>query len=859
VLAQEVRGWNIDVDLNMTIEVEIYHYSQLSQYATAILEQSSSAISTVNIDIHSGARKKSCMRDALSVSSLQTILVEDLKDVGNIRNIMARAFNLNTLSPSHLGKCPTKDNIPLKQTFLVPSNSLMEDDVDHFLSEQTDKCVYQKVLVGSNLDVESATSIQRSLGTMPAGSLHSTRRLDNHYFNAHRFMLLDRPINWVAFDGGVPLQLSVPESSGDLGGNKITFNSLEGALKSAQQLPSGLDMMVNIDLVTTADGVHVGMHDAKSFGPYAFEGNHISGTSLVSSMTFDQIRSVLHNPCVPFEVIKAYLVSNKYYHDPQRAHTDDCSVPINRIEDFLKDTSAIPDLVLDLKSSNETYDQGLEIFKSMKAGNEIEQEKLGKLSMRYFSFDKKGIGRSSEVMPGYLFNRINNGNHPSDIKLFVNTPSIEACHVIDHWMRDKKVMLTGCFVQLNNAHTRESWNYYSKQINVPTAIVSKRMHQSLKIICDVPRPQNTPETAIWNDGLIQCIENGYEWIHYPFSPFDADHSSPQSPKVIQTITNEKSVEMALQDEKSRYGKLQEFSTYKSQWGVTSPFYWKSIDQQWEFNGHNIVSQRPLSQMSSSLSIFRCVSKILTVMIYLKLEELGLLRIDDQVEGSLLDSGSSVTWRQIFTNTAGIDGSNAGKEFMYSNSMWVHVEAFVEKVTGMSFKKAIEFYIVNPMGLSGHFDDGTEYPPFTARGFVGTNEDLMIIGGTLASNGVSPKTRKQIIQPNTAKTMLKDWTKLQNVTKSFLQDKTVESMNRFRHEESEFKYSIVDGYGMGLWCVKGWRTNKSTGEPIVGWLAMGSSEALLYFDSDAIVVSMAAQQRVKGLELTTAFAKVVRSM
>jgi len=85
------------------------------------------------------------------------------------------------------------------------------------------------------------------------------------------------------------------------------------------------------------------------------------------------------------------------------------------------------------------------------------------------------------------------------------------------------------------------------------------------------------------------------------------------------------------------------------------------------------------------------------------------------------------------------------------------------------------------------------------------------------------------------------------------------MNRFRHEESEFKYSIVDGYGMGLWCVKGWRTNKSTGEPIVGWLAMGSSEALLYFDTDAIVVSMAAQQRVKGLELTTAFAKVVRSM
>eukprot|EP00957_Ditylum_brightwellii_P164657 12536783-Ditylum_brightwellii.AAC.1 len=174
-------------------------------------------------------------------------------------------------------------------------------------------------------------------------------------------------------------------------------------------------------------------------------------------------------------------------------------------------------------------------------------------------------------------------------------------------------------------------------------------------------------------------------------------------------------------------------------------------------------------------------------------------MDDQVIGV----EPHVSWRQIFTNTAGIDGSTAGDKFLYSNSMWVYVESFVTHVSGKTFKEAIDSYILHPMGLDGHFNEGTEYPPFTARGFVGTNEDLMVIGGTLAALGVSPKSRVQIISENSTRTMLKDWTSIQKVKASFLSDKTVESMKRFQHEESEFKDSIVDGYGMGLWCVKGW--------------------------------------------------------
>lgn len=165
-----------------------------------------------------------------------------------------------------------------------------------------------------------------------------------------------------------------------------------------------------------------------------------------------------------------------------------------------------------------------------------------------------------------------------------------------------------------------------------------------------------------------------------------------------------------------------------------------------------------------------------------------------------------------------------------------------------------------MGLNGHFDIETIYPPFTARGFIGTNEDIMIIGSTLASRGVSPKTRLQIITQKSVTTMLKDWSVMQNVEDSFHKDETMASMRRFHHEgESTFEYGIVHGYSMGLWKVNGWRTEKETANPIEGWLAMGSSEALLYFDDDAIVVSMVAKQRVKGLELTGAFAKLVKSI
>ena len=139
-------------------------------------------------------------------------------------------------------------------------------------------------------------------------------------------------------------------------------------------------------------------------------------------------------------------------------------------------------------------------------------------------------------------------------------------------------------------------------------------------------------------------------------------------------------------------------------------------------------------------IFRCVTKILTILLFLRLEEMNLLSIDDIIEAES-SSGRNVTWKHIFSNTATISN-----EFEYSNEKWTYAQAFIEQLLGTTFEEAVSYHILVPMGLTGYFEKQTEYPPIVARGYRGSNEDLLIIGSTLASGGVSPKTALRVISP-----------------------------------------------------------------------------------------------------------------
>jgi len=245
-------------------------------------------------------------------------------------------------------------------------------------------------------------------------------------------------------------------------------------------------------------------------------------------------------------------------------------------------------------------------------------------------------------------------------------------------------------------------------------------------------------------------------------------------------------------------------------------------------------------------VFRCVTKILTILLFLRLEEMSLLSIDDIIEAG---SGRNVTWKHVFSNTATISN-----EFEYSNDKWVYAQAFIEQLLGTIFEEAVSYHILVPMGLIGYFEKHTEYPPMVARGYRGSNEDLMVIGSTLASGGVSPKTALRVISSNSVQKILRDSTK--HAKDTFNNNKVVESMNRFLKDKSSSGNNVVRGYGLGLWRTKGWRTR--LGKDVQGWLSMGSSEALLYFDED-MVVSMCAEQRILGLELTVSLKDVVQEI
>ena len=681
---------------------------------------------------------------------------------------------------------------------------------------------------GSKISLQFRTAIQR-------------------YRHWMSILLLDRQVGWIAHDGGlVPQEPSTSTTDGC-----HSFNSLEGAKKSMRAARSDRHKTImNIDLIMTHDKQNVAMHSESSFGPLNIEPHILKSPSI---MTMVEAQHELHNPCLSSETILQWLDGNPYR---SYAICDGCLQGISSAKSFLDevvlegDTSIIFDLKVPGSDKQSTQVQG--IISMIRNGSRSEsdiQQLLERVSVRYFA--ESGNGNIIlEALPIQLYNEITS-EATSELNVYVNAPSKEACIRMVHWSAEQGTNLAGCFVIQGHVGVTESWQTISRKLNITKSL---RSTKHTKLICDVPREQTHPDSSLWKDGLIRCMENGYEWIHYPFPVAStADYSLISKSMIAAIVPDGRLIEAALS---SFYEKSQKSESlqYISHWGVTSPYNWRPHQQQWSF-----VGDGQFQLASENDNTFRCVTKILTVMLFLRLEEIGLISIDDAIVGPI----HKVTWKQVFSNTAGINGNRAGRKFEYSNSLWSYVSNFIQNVTGVPFVEAITFYILNPMGLSGSFNEKSIYPPFVARGFIGSNRDLLLIGSTLASGGVSLETRLRVISSSSVDKMLYDWTSAQNVTKSFMDDKTVHSMKRFYENDKDDRLSafgVVDGYGMGLWRVKGWRTRgERSRTPVRGWLAMGSSEALMYFDEDGIVVGMCAPNRTLGLELTAPFASIVREM
>ena len=680
----------------------------------------------------------------------------------------------------------------------------------------------------------------------------------HRYRDWKRVLLLDRPIGWIAYDGGI-----VPQ---DLGTSSIrgihdasfcsSFNSLEGAKKSITA--GGGDRnrtMLNIDLVMTADNVNVAMHNNEEFGSIKFEQNSVQS---LSSMTFKEAQNSLRNPCLPSNLIHLWLDENNYHSfDTCRG----CSQPVANAKQFLDDIALgwDTDIIFDLKAPHDSGQeiQVQQILSEIKNDSRSEadrQKLLERVKIRYFS-----ANNNKDILPVHVFEKINSSRFSSELKVYINAPSKLTCLRLAQWAREKDTHLAGCFVIEGDIDVTRSWQELSDKSQITNTFLASV--KDIKIICDVPRKQLHPDVSLWKNGLVTCVEDGYDWIHYPFPVSSkADNSMPSSSVLTSIVLDGilfKTSFQALNLTRSKSQIVSAWQEYVSHWGITSPFDWKPHQQQhWSFVGEQQQDIIVQAVPNNTKNIFRCVTKILTVMLFLRLEELGLLSIDDAIN----NLPYKVTWRHVFTNTAGIDGKDAGNKFGYSNSLWSHVSDFVMTITGVPFVEAVEYYILNPIGLSGSYDVNTLFPPFTARGFTGSHEDLLLIGSTLASGGVSPKTRLRVISTSSTDEMLKDWTRAQNVTTSFENDETVKSMKRFQYDgDKSFPFGVVVGYGMGIWLVKGWRTKGLQTSHVRGWLAMGSSETVMYFDTDDLVVGMCAPEQILGLEMTAPFAKVVRDL
>ena len=688
------------------------------------------------------------------------------------------------------------------------------------------------------------------------GDLSSQLVATFHRYNEwKRILLLDRPVGWIAYDGGIVPQDTSIGSIPD--GFCSSFNSLEGAKRSIIAGGDTNRTMLNIDLVLTSDGENVAMHDSTTFGPIAF-GNQVKS---VVSMTLADVENTLRNPCLSNTLIQQWFDENAY-----RSYDtcQGCSHSITRAIQFIDDVALgyNTDIIFDLKGTNilGQESQVRQILSMIQNDSRSESEKrrlLERVAIRYFSVDKNQ-DLSLEVLPDHIYAEIDSGRFPRELKVYVNTPSREACVRLVQWAKGKGANLAGCFVVEGHDGVAESWRNVSETMQIPTSLA---ILKDEKLICDVPRKQDHPDSSIWRNGLVTCVESGYDWIHYPLPVSSkADHSMPSS-TMLASVGPESGTlignSLASLDTKTmKLSAVSAWHEYVSHWGVASPFDWNPNQQQWSFIGQKQQNVTAQIALNNSDNIFRCVAKILTVMLFLRLQELGLLSIDDEISGL----SHKVTWRQVFTNTAGTFGEDAGGKFKYSNSLWKSVADFVQIVTGVSFIEAVQYYILDPIGLIGSFDVNTTVLPFTARGYFGSNEDLLLIGSTLASGGVSPKTRLRVISSSSVDEMLKDWTSEQNVTESFSKDFTVRTVNRtFRGSGISFPFEAVDGYGMGIWRVKGWRKKGNNLSPVRGWIAMGGYETILYFDTDDIVVGMCAPKAVKGIHLTYPFAKFISQL
>jgi glycerophosphoryl diester phosphodiesterase len=679
-----------------------------------------------------------------------------------------------------------------------------------------------------------------------------------YYQEARRLVLMDRPIRWVAFDGGLFWQHS-------------TMNSKKAVHKAhAIGVP-----IQTIDLTLTHDQHLFVTHNDGEWTSYPFEGNNLP--NLVSNATAKEIRT-WNVACIPPETIRTWLYDNPYLIPnctPER---------VSFLEDFFV-YSIDAEVVYDLKGdSGKAQVQQAKLLAELFHDVDDTILQNGQVAVRFFDVTNDQQLKTA-ILPDHAMKALSSDKSIRNLPFYLNAPSSLACKQLLTWIHSKESFgnkhVLGCFIIMDHKPTQKSWEEFvdSNKLSLNVDGMPPPKLKSLPpvtVICDVPRKQANPQPSLWQTSHIACIEAGFRYIQHPWHvPMQADFSPLPSgleeifPEIHSRL-NESIIPTRLRLAMVGSGGMDPvWSTYVSHWGFTYQSDWQNRHAAW-FQGADIAN-RSISS-SEETAVFRCISKVLVAMLLLRLEELGLMNLDDPVplinEG-LGEKTPRPTLRYVITNRAATVENSTMPRFQYDNELWKYVPMAVEHACrGLNFTNAIQHYVLEPIGIVGKFAEDSPYPPYAARGFLGSLDDLLLTANTLSCWGVSPKTRQRVLSPASVRELLgntipdMDDDPIQRLV--FQGDTVVRSMKRFRDprylsdSNATMPIEVMDGYGMGLWCVHGWRRTLQ-GNPIRGWVALGSSEAVLYFDMTGMVVAFHSPTRKMGYELTTAFSLVVSDL
>ncbi|CAB9515413.1 expressed unknown protein [Seminavis robusta] len=890
-LAQSLQSWR---DEERGWVLEIYHNGQLSRFLQAHLEsQYASFVTVIDLSWYYEATSDDnlCLAQALKTASLKHALVVP-SSIQFLQSPKSILLGLQEQHSQHQA-CQKEECRTCVTLATSGTNTQMDpsDLVDDKICQVPLASVFTKTDTVHHASLSKSTQIgtthssnnrmvwmeystqflqwysvndyseETITTTTIDGSISSNdnqilqKHLQQHQTQmrqARRLILMDRPIEWVAFDTGFHV------------GKSATLNTLQAANQSLQ---AGTKML-NIDIGLTSDFQLVAVHNDKSITPADFADSKLK-TSIFQMPAKQAVKLI--SPCLPRDIVTSSLLPGNPY-QPYHCQPE----PVAFVSDFVrlvqehdsKHRQKEPtEIILDLKAPQ----VALQIQQARILAKDIVPSLRGQtVAVRFFSVFQEEDRLAATVFPQEALQALRTDSELRGIGYYVNVPSKLACHQIGYWIQNQTGFINqnirGCFVIQKHENIAASWREFTKENSInrferPRMQTDMRMEsqQRLKYICDVPRKQSFVNPSLWAKEYVRCVEDGFDYIHDPFPPPSsvleaAMEEQEQSPRPISSIQDFGTLaRRIIQRHLQRNQTNPRGNPQLIHWGFGTAT--DEIEYQW-FAGSQMIKQSDgTTLLTKENRNMRCITKVLSVMLFLKFQEMGYLNINDKiVDGD--NNTHPMTFRHVFSNVGGSNGTIIGKNFRYTNDLWYLIPGAFERITGMKFVDCVKEYVIEPMGLTGQYDATNKtMPPLAGRGYNGHPTDIAVIGATLAASGISPKTRKQVVSPESVQLMLQDTISTPNLTESFNRDKIVLEMDRLYNQTGLFPNGFCNGYGMGVWLVDGWR-HTAQGLPIEAYLSQGSG--MVYSDTTGLVISF----RPNGIFTVfnvRSFVKIVRDI